>query len=91
MQRLADYVSNKFLRGMGMTVFLAGEKQVSLKPAVSKDGEKTVRCLSCNSSVLTKTAPALFVCKGYSSPVNGGNQLSIGFDINPVILTLSSV
>lgn len=47
-----------------------------------KDGTKTVRCASCNSSTLTKTAPALFVCKGYSSPVNGGNQLSIGFDIN---------
>ena len=47
-----------------------------------KDGVKTVRCLDCNSSALTKTAPALFVCKGYSSPIDNDNEISISFEIN---------
>ena len=47
-----------------------------------KDGVKTVRCLDCNSSVITKVAPKLFDCKGYSMPLDGDDEFSISFEIN---------
>ncbi|MBR2025401.1 MAG: hypothetical protein IKA02_06310, partial [Clostridia bacterium] len=46
------------------------------------DGVKTVKCLDCNSSTVTKVAPALFVCKGYSTPIDSDDEMSISFDIN---------
>ena len=46
-----------------------------------KQGEKTVKCKTCNV-VNSFSTPALFTCLGYSAPDDGSNGIAVGYAVN---------
>ena len=47
-----------------------------------KSGVKTVRCLDCDAKETEMTAPALFVCRGYSVPEGDRIGVAVTFNVN---------
>ena len=47
-----------------------------------KSGVKTVKCLDCDAKETEMTAPALFVCRGYSVPEGDRIGVAVTFNVN---------
>ena len=45
-------------------------------------GVKVLKCPKCGAEDITDSAPALFICKGYSAPENGDGGISIKYTVN---------
>ena len=55
---------------------------ITYQNGYDKVGVKVVKCLDCDAKETEIEAPALFTCKGYSSPTGDRVGVAVGFEVN---------